>query len=90
CSVSRYVREANAIGEDMMLVDTAHVDNIFNVHVTVKWYHLPSGRITAYIYNGKAGDLTPTGMYNQTLAELKTTWDGDIEDYRKAISNTAN
>lgn len=90
CSVSRYVREANAIGEDMILVDTAHVDNIFNVHVTVKWYHLPSGRITAYIYNGKAGDLTPTGMYNQTLAELKTTWDGDIEDYRKAISNTAN
>ena len=76
CEVSRFVREGNAIGDDMVFADNARVDDLFNVHVTVKWFHLPSGRISSYIYNGNAANLpTPTGMYNQTYDYLEGIWD---------------
>jgi hypothetical protein len=84
CEVSRFIRECNAIGEDMIFVDNARVDDLFNVHVTVKWFHLPSGRISSYIYNGSKLP-TPNGMYNQTYDYLEGIWDKNISTYKTAI-----
>ena len=84
-NVSRFVRENNAIGNDMIFVDNARVDDIFNVHVTVKWLH-HQGRISAYIYSSKEEDLpTPTEMYQQTYDYIDSIWDKNMKAYKTAL-----
>ena len=84
--VSRFIKENNAIGNDMIFVDNARVDNLFNVHVTVKWLHHQGG-ISAYLYSNKPEDIaTPAEMYNQTYAYLESIWDGNIKAYKTALS----
>ena len=83
--VSRFVKESNAIGNDMIFVDNARVDNLFNVHVTVKWLHF-QGRITAYLYSNKPEDIaTPAEMYDQTYNYLESIWDKNMGAYKTAL-----
>lgn len=83
--VSRFVKESNDIANDMIFVDNARVDDIFNVHVTVKWLHF-NGRISAYIYSNKPSDVaTPSQMYKQTYDYLDSLWDNNISAYKTAL-----
>lgn len=85
--VSRFVAEGNAIGNDMVAVDVAHVDNIFNLHVAVKWYHIPSGRLSAYIYNGNEDSLpTPQKMYDTVYDYVSGNWNTNMKAYKKALN----
>lgn len=89
-TVSRFISESNAIVSDMIAIDTAHVDDIFNLHVTVKWYHIPDGRLSSYIYSGNAENLpTPQKMYETVYSFIKSNWDTNITTYKNALKDLA-
>ncbi|MBE5750349.1 MAG: hypothetical protein E7346_05730 [Clostridiales bacterium] len=79
--VSRFIKEGNALANDSIPVDFAHVDDLFNLHVNVKWYHIPSGRLSAFFYNNASNELKFADVENQ----LKSSWNKDMETYNKAM-----
>ena len=81
-TVSRYTKESKAVGKDSIPVDYAHVNDLFNLHVSVKWYHIPSGRLSAYFYNNSANKLKFSDLENQ----MKSSWNKDIATYKTAIA----
>lgn len=83
-NVTKFVKDCNAIASDSIVVDYAHIYSLFKKNVTVKWYYVPGGsRLSQYLCTSK-NTQTADAMYTQLYANLRGSWQTDINMYKIA------